>query len=179
MSSTRTSSPYFSPNSIIAPSFCASSIGITRHSQALLARISALTMSSTRRISSSLIGCGVDEVEARLVGIDLRAFLLHVGAEHFAQRLVHQVGGGMVAHGARARQGIDPRRDAIADFQRAGPQHAVVAEDGGLDLLRVLDGEDAAAGRAVRRGRRPGRRTRRRTACRRAPPRPSRLRSVP
>ena len=30
MSSTRTSSPYFSPNSIIAPDFCASSIAITR-----------------------------------------------------------------------------------------------------------------------------------------------------
>ena len=30
MSSTRTSSPYFSPNSIIAPAFCASSYGITR-----------------------------------------------------------------------------------------------------------------------------------------------------
>ncbi len=56
MSSTRTSSPYFSPNSIIAPVFCASSIGITRAWVAALARISALTRSSTRAICASLIG---------------------------------------------------------------------------------------------------------------------------
>ena len=56
MSSTRTSSPYFSPNSIIAPVFCAASIGITRASVGALRRISLLTIVSTRRISSSVIG---------------------------------------------------------------------------------------------------------------------------
>ncbi len=47
MSSTRTVSPYFSPNSISAPSFWASSIGTMRACVAALARISALTMAST------------------------------------------------------------------------------------------------------------------------------------
>ena len=43
------------------------------------------------------------EVETGLVGIDQRAALLDVSAQHLAQRLVHQVGGGVVAHGARGR----------------------------------------------------------------------------
>ncbi len=58
MSSTRTSSPYFSPNSIIAPVFCAASIGITRAWVAVLARISALTRASTSRICAAVIGVG-------------------------------------------------------------------------------------------------------------------------
>ena len=56
MSSTRTCSPYFSPNSIIAPSFCASSIGSTRAFVAWFSRISALTSASTRRICSAVTG---------------------------------------------------------------------------------------------------------------------------
>jgi hypothetical protein len=47
---------------------------------------------------------GMGEVETGLVRIDLRALLLHMAAEHFAQRLVHQVRRRMVADGARARQ---------------------------------------------------------------------------
>ncbi len=58
MSSTRTSSPYFSPKSIIAPSFCAASIGMTRAVVGSLRRTSALTIFSTRRISSADIGAG-------------------------------------------------------------------------------------------------------------------------
>jgi hypothetical protein len=50
----------------------------------------------------------VREVEARLLGIDQRAFLLHMAAEHLAQRLVHQVRRRVVAHGARARQHVHP-----------------------------------------------------------------------
>ena len=41
------------------------------------------------------------EVETGLVGIDQRAALLDGSAQHLAQRLVHQVGGGVVAHAAR------------------------------------------------------------------------------
>ena len=54
--STRTSSAYFSPNSIIAPDFCASSSGISSAPVAVLARTSRLTISSTWRISSAVIG---------------------------------------------------------------------------------------------------------------------------
>jgi hypothetical protein len=48
MSTTRTTSPYFSPNSATAPSFLASSIGISRMSTSMPSRI----MSSTRRVIS-------------------------------------------------------------------------------------------------------------------------------
>ncbi len=83
------------------------------------------------------------EVEAGLVRIDLRTLLLDVVAEHFAQRLVQQVGGRVVAHDALAGQHVDLGGDAVADRDGAGLDDAVVAEDGGLDLLRILDGEDA------------------------------------
>jgi len=84
---------------------------------------------------------GMDEVEAGLVGIDLRALLLHVLAEHFAQRLVHQVGDRVVACGGRTGGGVDARRHRIADPQAEGLDDAVVAEHRRLNLLRVLDGE--------------------------------------
>jgi len=45
----------------------------------------------------------VGEVEARVVRIDQRALLLHMRAQHLAQRLVHQMGCGVVADRARAR----------------------------------------------------------------------------
>ena len=86
------------------------------------------------------------EVEAGLVRIDLRAFLLHVVAQNFAKRLVHQVGRRVVAHGAGAGQRIDLCRHAIADFQCAGLDHAVVAEHGSLNLLRVFHGKDSVRG---------------------------------
>ncbi len=115
MSSTRTSSPYFSPNSIMAPSFCASSIGITRRFVGGIGEdfgIDDVLDAADFRVGHRLV---VHEVEARLVRIDLRALLLHVVAEHFAQRLVHQVGGRVVAHGAGAGQHVDPGGDAVAD----------------------------------------------------------------
>ena len=149
ISSTRTSSPYFSPKSIIAPSFCASSIGITRALVASFARISAFTRSSTRRISSGGHRRVVAEVEARLVLVDQRALLLHVGAEHLAQRLVHEVRRRVVAHGARALVEVDLGGDRVAHAQLAGLHHAVVAEGLGLDLLRVLHLEEREARAAL------------------------------
>ena len=56
MSSTRTSSPYFSPNNIIAPVFLASSIGSTRARVAAFASTSRLTSRSTSAISAAVIG---------------------------------------------------------------------------------------------------------------------------
>ena len=56
ISKTRTSSPYFSPNSIMAPVFCADSISITRAWVAALLKISAFTIASTLAISASVIG---------------------------------------------------------------------------------------------------------------------------
>ena len=135
MSSTRTSSPYFSPNSIIAPSFCASSIGITR---ACVARVGQdLGVDDRLDLADLLVGHRrvVGEVEARALGVDQRALLLHVRAEHLAQRLVHQVRGAVVAHGpARAARRRPSRVERVADLDRAFDDAAVVAEHVGLDL---------------------------------------------
>ncbi|OQC02325.1 MAG: hypothetical protein BWX79_02816 [Alphaproteobacteria bacterium ADurb.Bin100] len=56
MSSTRTVSPYFSPNSIMAPVFCADSMSITRAWVGTFITISALTRSSISRIWTSVSG---------------------------------------------------------------------------------------------------------------------------
>ena len=100
---TRTSSPYFSPNSarapdvdrfVDAPSAASSTGAFCEHD--------ALAMSSTAPSSSSLIGFGWREVEAQAVGRDQRAFLRDVIAEHLAQRLVQEMRRRMVgADGAR------------------------------------------------------------------------------
>ena len=116
MSSTRTSSPYFSPNSIIAPDFLRL---VDRHHARLRRRV-LQDLGVDDRLDAADLVVGhrrvVREVEARLVGIDERALLLHVRAEHLAQRLVHQVRGRVVAHRARARRLIDVRRDGVADL---------------------------------------------------------------
>ena len=81
--------------------------------------------------------CVVREVEAGFFCIHQRALLLHVAAQHFAQGLVHQVGGRVVAHGARAAHCVHLRRHGIANLQHAGAQLAVVAEHVRLHLERV------------------------------------------
>ncbi len=90
------------------------------------------------------------EVEARLVLVDERSLLLHVVTQHLAQRLVHEVGGRVVAHRARALVLVDLGGERVADVHLAGLDHAVVAEDVGLDLLRILDLEEGEAGAALR-----------------------------
>ena len=62
-------------------------------------------------------GCEVREIEAQMIGRDERAGLLHVRAENVAQRGVHQVRRGVVAHVARAANGIGHGGDAIADVE--------------------------------------------------------------
>ena len=84
----------------------------------------------------------VHKVKARLVRVDLRTFLLHMFPEHFAQRLVHEVGCRVVAHGAATRQQINPGGDRIANLQRSGLEYALMPEDSSLNLLRVIDGEN-------------------------------------
>ena len=130
MSSTRTSSPYFSPNSIIAPSLLRLVDRPSRApASAWFARISALTSSSTSRICVVGHRRVVGEVEARLVGVDQRALLLHVLAQHLAQRLVHQVRRRCGCAWSRARRSAstlrgDARRRpssvALDDARRGG-----------------------------------------------------------
>ncbi|MNT49640.1 hypothetical protein D3C72_1865050 [compost metagenome] len=82
-------------------------------------------------------GAVVCEVEARAVGIDQAALLLHMAAQHFAQGLVHDVRDRVVAHGGSAHGGVDLGLHRVAHVQRALFERAVVAKHIGLDLERV------------------------------------------
>ena len=72
---TRTWSPYFSPNRAMAPSSLASSIGMLRYSfKGMLARIFALTMCSTLRISSSVTFWKCEKSKRRESGVTKEPF---------------------------------------------------------------------------------------------------------
>ena len=55
------------------------------------------------------------EVEAQMARIDQRACLLHVLAQHLAQRGVQQVRASVVAHGRAAHFVVDHGIDFVAD----------------------------------------------------------------
>ena len=66
---------------------------------------------------SQLFGIGVGvvrEVEAQPIGIDDAAGLLDVRSEHFAQRGVEQMRGGVIAHGGVAQIAVDLADQLIA-----------------------------------------------------------------
>ena len=81
---------------------------------------------------------GVGEVEAGALVIHQTAFLLHMRAQHFAQSLVHQMRGRVVAYSCSAQRGVHQRFHAVAHFQTALGQLAVVTEHIGFDLERVF-----------------------------------------
>ena len=118
-STIRTTSPYFSPNSAIAPSRRASSSVVVSARTGWLSRIQLVDLVLDVR---ELLGgerLAVREVEAQLVGPDVGAGLVHVAAEPLAQRGVQQVGGGVVALGRVAGGAVDARVDALAGLERA------------------------------------------------------------
>lgn len=78
-------------------------------------------------------GLVVGKVKARALGVDQRALLLHMVAQHFAQGLVHDVRDRVVAHGGRTQLRVHLGLHGIAHLEAAGLQHAVVAEHIGLD----------------------------------------------
>ena len=92
----------------------------------------------------------VREVEPRLVGVDERALLLHVLAQHLAQRLMHEMRRRVVAHRAPARLAVDGGGHTFALAQLAGPDLAHVPDDIRLDLLRILHVEKRQARAAFR-----------------------------
>ena len=164
---TRTSSPYFSPNSARAPEAMASSSAISRVVTGAFCSTTALAMSSTALDLGGAHRLVVREVEAQPIGRHQRTLLRHVIAEHLAQRLVQEMGRGMVARewprGAR-----DRRRDAAASptFERPCLAPAHCARRGHRPSSACRDDADAHAPSATghrRRCRRPGRRIRRRT----------------
>ena len=82
---TRTSSPYFSPNSAIAPSAIASSTAISRVSTGVFWRTIALASCSTVGEFGGVERLGMREVEAQALRRDHRSLLRDMGAEHLAQ----------------------------------------------------------------------------------------------
>ena len=87
----------------------------------------------------------VREVEAQPVGPDARTRLLHVRAEHFAQRPVQHVRGGVVAADAVAAHAVDLGLDLVAFGDRADAHPAPVHRDlAGQAVLRVDDVDDRA-----------------------------------
>ena len=144
MSSTRTSSPYFSPNNITAPDFFASSIGMTCARVGVFCRISSFTARSTLRISSSLIGLSCAKSKRVLSASTSEPFCCTCGPSTSRSALCIRCVTEWLRMVRLRRSDIHARLDLVADLQRAGLQRAVVAEHLGLDLLRVGDGEGAA-----------------------------------
>ena len=119
-STMRTTSPYFSPNSAIAPRRLASSSVVVIGRTGSLRAIHSLTRSSTSRSSSSAQPLAVAEVEAQLVRADVGAGLAHVAAEALAQRRLQQVRRRVVGLGRVARAAVD-RAPAPARPARSSP----------------------------------------------------------
>ena len=118
MVTTRTlASGYLSPKKASAPEASASSIFMMSVRISRLRRISSFTCCSISASSLGIDGGEVREIEAQVVGRDERAGLLHVRAENIAQRGVHQVRRGVVAHVARAARGVGDGGDAVAHVQ--------------------------------------------------------------
>ena len=163
MMTTRTSSPYFSPNSARAPD---------------VARI--VEAHETRRhlgvFQDDVIGdvldllefgardrLGVRDIEAQPLGRDQRALLRHMIAEHEAQRLMQDMGRRMVGAGRRAGGVIDREFDRHAGAGRALDDRDIMDDEvaelfAGVAALRaeVVGGDfadvaDLAAGLAVER----------------------------
>ena len=116
---TRTLSPYFSPNSAIAPAAIASCVDRTSVCDRRVAAdllvddpLDAIELVARDRLE-------VHEVEPQAIGRDERSGLLHVRAEHLAQRRVQQVRRRVVAARRVADVGVDLRGDDVADAQRA------------------------------------------------------------
>ena len=140
METTRTSSPYFSPNRARAPDSIASS---TRH-QLGHDRL----VLQQHRVGDVLDRCEflvvdrlrVAEVEAQAVGRDERALLGDVIAEHLAQRLVQKMRRRMVgAHGRAARMVDDRVRATASSFSVPFSTAHVVDEEVAELLLGAGD----------------------------------------
>ena len=81
------------------------------------------------------------EVETGTLGRHQRALLLHMAAQHLAQRLVHEVGDAVVAHGARTLLAVHPGHEHVPQLDRAFQDAALVPVHAGLDLDGVFHRE--------------------------------------
>ena len=170
ISTIRTISPYFSPNSAIAPSRLASSSVVVIGRTGSLREIHSLTRSSTSRSSCALSAAAVAEVEAQLVGPDVGARLAHVGAEPLAQRRLQQVGGGVVALRGDALARTSTRASTASPGCSSPRSSTTLRAWSSPEAEDVLDARAAVAVLAFDRARRrrPALRRGRRRATRRA-----------
>ncbi len=97
---TRTSSPYFSPKSAIAPVARASSSAISRVTTGVFSSSTAFAMSSTAFNLLRRHRLRMREVEAQAIRRNERALLRDVRAEHLPQRFMQKMRRRMV--GARS-----------------------------------------------------------------------------
>ena len=146
MATTRTSSPYFSPNSARAPDAMASSTAISRvvtggvlQHDVVRDVLDPLELLRAHRL-------GVGEVEPQPLRRDQRALLGDVVAQHLAQRLVQQMGGGMVGADGGAARVVDFERERLARLERAFLDDAGMDEQVAALLLGVGDAEAHAVG---------------------------------
>ena len=85
------------------------------------------------------------KIEARALIVHQRTLLLHVRAEHVAQRLVHQVRRGVIKHRRPAQADVDLRHHALAGAQFAR-LHAPDMHERLACLARILDTEPRGTG---------------------------------
>ena len=114
MATTRTSSPYFSPNSARAPE---PRRVVERHQPRGHRRVLQHVIVGHILDALELFGghrLRMREIEAQPVRRDQRALLRDVVAEHLAQRLVQQMRGRMVAPDRAAAGMIDVERQRLA-----------------------------------------------------------------
>ena len=78
------------------------------------------------------------KVKAGALGIDQAALLLHMRAQHFAQGLVHQVRGRVIAHRGSAQRRVDLCIDRVSHRQGTLCERAVMTKHIGFDFQRVL-----------------------------------------
>jgi hypothetical protein len=138
MSSTRTVSPYFSPNSIMAPVFLALFDAHHTRLRRCVGQNFGIDMASIWRICASVTGALCVKSKRVFSASTKLPFCCTWSAQHFAQGFVHQVGGAVVAHGGGAQAQVHMGLHRIAHLEAAGLDHfTVVAEHIGLDLLSV------------------------------------------
>ena len=111
---TRTVSPYFSPNSAMAPAATASCVGRTSVCTGVLRHDLAGDEAFDLGDLLARERGEVHEVEPQAVRRHQRARLLHVRAEHLAQRRVQQVGGRVIAARGVAQVVVDLGRHQVA-----------------------------------------------------------------
>ena len=115
MESTRTSSPYFSPNRASAPEATASSGVISRVDDRLVGADLGIHVGLDPGNVLAGQRLGVREVEAQAVGRDQAALLGDVLAEPVAQRRVQQMRGAVIGAGGVAAFAVDDLVQALAD----------------------------------------------------------------